>query len=251
MNSRYFATSYEQAKSNKIFIFPYAGGGASAFKNWQEEFTDTEILAAQYPGRENRIKEKPVDNLDLLVSEVFNDIKPLISDGIPYFLFGHSLGTKVVYELALLIQKGNLPYQPKGVIISAGKAPCYKEKNPIHELDTANFIREISRFSGTPKEILGTRSLMDIFMPMLRADFRMDETYHRKTAEKINCSVLALLGADDPELTLEELLTWREYTNGEFTYKSVEGAHMFIHTYRSMTINAIRDFVNGQKCNNT
>lgn len=251
MKSRYFAASCQQQKRNKIFIFPYAGGGASAFKNWQDEFDDTEILAAQYPGRENRIKEEPVDNLDLLVKEVFNDIKPLINDGIPYFLFGHSLGTKVAYELALLIQKSNLPYQPKGVIISAGKAPCFKEKNPIHELDTANFIREISRFSGTPKEILGTRSLMDVFMPMLRADFKMDETYQRETAEKINCPVLALMGTVDPELTLEELLTWREYTNKEFIYKSVEGAHMFINTYRAMAIDAIRDFINGQSCNNT
>ncbi|MHB8062633.1 MAG: thioesterase II family protein [Ruminiclostridium sp.] len=244
MKSQYFITSYEKAKRNKIFIFPYAGGGVSAFKNWQEEFVDTEVLVAQYPGRENRIKEKPIDNLEFLVREVFNDIKPLISDNIPYFLFGHSMGTKVVYELALLIQKSNLPFQPSGIIISAGKAPCYKENNPIHGLAIANFVNEISRFSGTPKEILGTRTLMDIFIPMLRADFKMDETYKRETAEKINCPILALMGTEDPELTLEELLTWREYTEGEFTYKSVEGAHMFINTYRAMAINAIGDFIN-------
>lgn len=116
MKNQYFTNSYEKTKKNKIFIFPYAGGGASAFKGWQEEFDYTEILAAQYPGREIRIKEKPIDNLEFLVREVFNDIKPLISDNIPYFLFGHSLGTKTVYELALLIQKSNLPFQPSGVI---------------------------------------------------------------------------------------------------------------------------------------
>lgn len=246
MNSKYFCTfgNNEEAKKTKVFVFPYAGGGASAFKDWQRQFAETEIVIVQYPGRENRIKDPPLDNLELLVTEVFHDIRALINDGTPYFLLGHSLGTKVAYELALLIQKNCLPWQPSGVILSAGKAPCCREDNPIHHLDDAGFIKGIGRFAGTPKEILENKALMGVFAPMLRADFKMSEIYHRDTVEKINCPILALMGTEDTELTLEELLLWREYTTAAFTYKSVQGAHLFINTNRTIVIDTIKNFVN-------
>lgn len=246
MNSKYFCTfgNIEEAKKTKVFIFPYAGGGASAFKDWQRQFADTEIVIVQYPGRENRIKDPPLDNLEMLVTEVFHDIRALINDGTPYFLLGHSLGTKVAYELALLIQNNSLPWQPSGVILSAGKAPCCREDNPIHHLAYADFIKGLERFSGTPKEILENKALMDIFAQMLRADFKMGETYHRSTMEKINCPVLALMGTEDAELTLEQLLLWREYTTADFTYKCVKGEHLFINTNRTAVVDIIRSFIN-------
>lgn len=243
MKSRYFTTDNKIFKKNKIFIFPYAGGGASAFRNWQKEFDNTEIIAAQYPGRETRVKDQLIDNMEVLVREVFEDIKKLISGDTPYFLFGHSLGTKVAYELALLIQKSPSLIQPSGLIISAGKAPCYKEVNPIHKLDNTNFAERVSKIEGTPKEILENKAWLEFFIPMLRADFKMDELYHREKAEKINCPILALMGTQDSELTLEELLMWREYTNGEFSYISVEGGHMFINTNQSRVISAISEFI--------
>lgn len=35
MSGKYF--EYKEGKKPKIFIFPFAGGGASAFKDWQKE----------------------------------------------------------------------------------------------------------------------------------------------------------------------------------------------------------------------
>jgi len=227
---------------NRIFILPFAGGGASAFSKWQKLFNSTEIIAAQYPGRETRIKEKPIENMDTLVSELFEDIKPIISDSIPYFLFGHSLGTKVAYELALRIQNSEY-YQPRGLIIAAGKAPCLKENNPIHQLNDNDFIREIGRFSVTPNSILQSKELMGVFLPMLRADFKLDETYHRSDVQKVNLPILALMGEDDPELTINELLMWRDFTSHEFTYKKAAGAHMFVITNQEDVAKIIREYI--------
>ena len=241
MSGKYF--EYKEGKKPKIFIFPFAGGGASAFKDWQKEFKNIEIQPAHYPGKEERIKESPIDNIDILTREIFYAIQPHISNGQPYYLFGHSLGTKVVYELALLLKESQYPYQPAGVIVSAGKAPCFREKKPIHYLNDSEFTKEVARFEGTPKIILENKNLLKFFMPMLRADFKMDETYKKNDVKKIDSPILALMGTEDPELTLQELLKWGEYTTGKFSYKYISGAHMFVNTNCKATIEAVKEFV--------
>lgn len=243
MSNQYFIRTFEGKAKSRLFLFPYAGGGASVFNQWQKFFVNTEVIAAQYPGRETRIKERPIENMGILVTELFDSIKPIISETVPYYLFGHSLGTKVVYELALLIQKSGLK-QPSGLIIAAGKAPCLKENNPIHQLEDNDFINEIGRFSATPTTILQSKELIGVFLPMLRADFKLDETYHRISVERVNVPILTLMGTNDPELTIDELRMWEDYTNCGFTCKSVTGAHMFIVSNQEAVINTLREFIN-------
>lgn len=236
MNGMYFASAYpsRREKRAQLFAFPYAGGGSVVFKKWQPLLSNIEVFPAQYPGRERRMAEPSINRFDILLDAVFLELKTIIKEDMSYFLFGHSLGTKIAYELALMTEKQALPI-PKGLILAAGKAPCFGETRPIHQLDEEAFIREIGRFSGTPKEILENRELMHVFLPMLRADFTIDETYKRDTVLPLNCPIMGLMGAEDAELTLDELLKWRDYTKTEFSYKVVEGGHMFVNTrYRDV-----------------
>lgn len=115
----------------KLIAFPYAGGGASVFRKWGQYFDNIKLYAAQYPGREDRITEEPIKKFDILLNKVYESLKFIICDEIPYYLFGHSLGTKLVYELTLKIMEDNLQ-EPEGIIVSAGKAPCFREENPIY-----------------------------------------------------------------------------------------------------------------------
>lgn len=226
----------------QIFLFPYAGGGASVFKKWQVYFDEIQLFAAQYPGREDRINEKPIDKFDLMIDYIYNSLSKIISDEVPYYLFGHSLGTKIVYELILKVNENRLPL-PKGIIISAGKAPCYKEEKPICNLDDEKFISQINRFSGTPQEVIENFDIMKIFLPMLRADFILDETYINNQIIKINVPILVLMGTKDIELTLDQLIKWKDYTTCDFSYRNIDGAHMFINTNKEAIIKEIKEFV--------
>lgn len=226
----------------RLFLFPYAGGGASVFKKWQMYFEDIEIFSAQYPGRESRISENPITDLDIILSNIYEIISQIISDGIPYYLFGHSLGTKIIYELTLKIKENNLPL-PKGIIVSAGKAPAYKEENPIYHLEEKEFISQISRFSGTPKEILENYDIMKIFLPMLRADFILDEKYVNPNVIKVDVPILGLMGTKDTELTVNQLIKWSEYTTCDFSCKYIDGAHMFVNTNMESVIKEIKQFI--------
>ena len=237
------------SENARIIMFPYAGGGASIFRKWKDFLENIRLYAVQYPGRENRMLEEPIKDFDILLNEVYKNLISIISDGIPYYLFGHSLGTKLVYELTLRIMNHNMK-KPSGIIISGGKAPCFKEENPIYHLDDIDFIKGINRYSGTPEEIIQNIEIMKIFLPMLRADFMIDETYQRKEIEKIDVPILGLMGTDDKELKIEELKKWEEYTTKDFQYRYVEGGHMFINTNTELVAKEISGFINENVENN-
>ncbi|MBS6720843.1 MAG: thioesterase [Peptoniphilus harei] len=232
-----------------LVIFPFAGGGVSAFRNWKYEFEDVRIFVAQYPGRENRFSEKAISDINILVETLFNDMKENFDFGKPYYLFGHSMGTKIVYEIALKIK--NSSYEnPRGIIISGGRAPVYKEPNPIYHLDDEGFIEGLRRYEGTPKEILDNKELISIFLPTLRADFVIDEDYQDTKHEKLESPILGLMGDKDQEMKLEELKKWQDYTTKEFVYKYIDGKHMFVNTSTDMVIREIKSYINENVKNN-
>lgn len=225
-----------------LVIFPFAGGGVSAFRKWKDEFEDIKLLVAQYPGRENRFSEKAISDINILVDSLFEDMKETFDFRKPYYLFGHSMGTKIVYELALRIKNSDY-INPRGIIISGGRAPLYKEPHPIYHLDDDGFIEGLRRYEGTPKEILDNKDLISIFLPTLRADFVIDEDYQDTKFEKLKSPILGLMGDKDQEMTLDELIKWQDYTTKEFTYRYIDGKHMFVYTSPESVIKEIKEFI--------
>lgn len=236
-----YLTNIKHTDNMRLFCFPYAGGGASVFRKWQNDFDGIEVYPVQYPGRENRIMENSISDMNVLVSNIYDELKEIIEE-CPFMMFGHSLGTKVVYELAIKIHKEKKIW-PKGIIVSAGKAPDLKEENPISHLEDEQFIKElVRRYSSIPPEIAANKELMNVFLPMLRADFIMDEKYTNTKKYKLGCPVMGLMGIYDPEMTLDELNRWKEFTEGKFYYKCIKGKHMFINDNRSEVVDLIKDF---------
>lgn len=234
------ATKY--TKKSTVFLFPYAGGGVSSFKNWGGYFKHSQLYYAQYPGRENRFCEKAIDDIFALVEGIFQSMRTFFNFSTPYYLFGYSMGTKVVYELAVKIREYGLR-EPEGLIVSAGRAPCLKEPNPIYNLDDDGFIDGLRRYESTPQEILDNRELMEIFLPTLRADFIIAEGYRDKRHKKIGSDILALMGKGEEEMRPEDVNLWAEYTTGSFNSRYIDGKHMFIKESEEDVIRYVREFV--------
>ena len=92
-------------------------------------------------------------------------------------------------------------------------------------------------------EILDNRDLIGIFLPMLRADFLIDEKYQDVKYEKIDSSIFGLMGIDDKEMILEELKKWRDYTTKEFSYEYIDGAHMYLYEKGESVAKKIKKFI--------
>lgn len=89
--------------SKRLIILPHAGGSASYFRQWANiADSDLEVVVVQYPGRENRMAEPLISNMDRLVSNLATGLKAILNK--PYILFGHSMGGGIAYELAMRIQ---------------------------------------------------------------------------------------------------------------------------------------------------
>ncbi len=221
----------------KLFCFPYAGGGASVFREWPDLLPESiEVCAIQYPGRENRINETPVSRFETMVDELYNALLPAID--IPYAFFGHSMGAKLAFEVAkrLSLRAGK---PPLCVFASGARAPHIPAHDPIHHCGDAEFVASLRRYEGTPGAVLHNEELMSVFLPMLRADFILDETYVSSEAETLSCPIYAFAGESDNIAPPEEVRQWGKFTRGLFQMDTLRGDHFFIKALQSEVVGSI------------
>ncbi|MED1665858.1 thioesterase II family protein [Brevibacillus laterosporus] len=225
----------------RLFCFPYAGGGASAYRGWTNALPDdVGVYPIQLPGRENRITEQALCEMEVLVEAISQAIYPYLDR--PFIFFGHSLGARVAFELTRTVRR-KWKLQPCRLIVSGSRAPHIPEPNPLHHLPDDEFINELRRFSGTPEAILQNRDLMNLFLPVLRADFTVDETYVYEEEAILKCPISAFGGTEDTEANREEIEVWADHTSSAFTLEMIEGDHFFLTTKKDLLLPSVAKIV--------
>ncbi|AHJ29010.1 Thioesterase [Nodularia spumigena CCY9414] len=226
----------------RLFCFPYAGGGASIFREWYKQLNrEIEICAVQLPGRENRLIETPFNHLKSLINALSQEILPNLNQ--PFAFFGHSMGGLISFELARYLQQKH-DLKPLHLFISGARAPHILEtKPPIHNLPQPEFIQELRRFNGTPAAILENREFMKLFSPTLRADFAVLETYIYTESAPLSCGITALGGWEDTEVTLEKLVAWKQHTIDNFSIEMLPGNHFFLHSHRVQLLELLSKYI--------
>ena len=219
----------------RLFCFPYAGGGAAIYRLWPQSLpSEVEACMAQLPGRGTRLREEPFTNLDALVAAVAEAIAPLLDK--PFALFGHSMGAMISFELARRLREQGQP-QPSHLFISGRRAPQLPNDDPIsYNLPDAELGQELLRLNGTPKEVLEHPELMELMLPLLRADFSVVETYDYRPGVPLDCPLTAFGGLRDAEVSREQLDAWREQTTGEFALRMLPGDHFFLSDAQAQTL---------------
>ena len=222
----------------RLFCFPYAGSGASVFRTWPDGLpSDVEVCPVQLPGRGTRLTERPFSRLAPLVQALAQALIPLLDK--PFAFFGHSLGALVSFELAREVrdQYGVLPVR---LFISALQAPQIPYRRPpIHTLSDREFLAELRLLNGTPAEVLEHQELMEIMLPVLRADFALYETYMYPPDSPLDCPISAFGGLQDRKVTQRDLEAWRDQTSRSFTLQMFPGDHFFLNTSQSLLLRAL------------
>jgi len=222
----------------RLFCFPYAGGGASLYRSWAEPLASVaEIWSVQLPGRENRLGEPLYRSLPALIGALTDALKDELTA--PYAFFGHSLGGLIAFELARSLRREGreLPLQ---LFVSGHLAPQVPQRHPpIHGLPYAQFVQELRRYRGTPEAVLANQELLELLVPVLRADFQLFETYVYQPDEPLDCPISAFGGLSDVEVSQEDLAAWRRQTRGLFTFRMLPGNHFFIQSARAQLLQAL------------
>jgi medium-chain acyl-[acyl-carrier-protein] hydrolase len=216
--------------SRRLLCCPYAGGGASLFRSWVEHLPpDVELLAIQYPGREERLLEPPFTSLIELTSALTQDIGPLLADK-PYAIFGHSLGALVAFEMTRE-QRRRGARLPTQLFLSGAPDPqddAFRRKGRHLWSDPA-FVEELRRIGGTPAELLNNSELMSLLLPTLKADFALVDTYEYVHDVLLNLPIQTFGGLQDHEIGAASLRAWSRETRAAFRLSMFAGDHFFLN----------------------
>jgi len=231
-STRNFDTWVSWSKLNphaslRLFCFPYAGGAALTFRTWSDSLPmSLEVCPVELPGRGKRITSAPFTRLQLLVQAIAIALLPYLDK--PFAFFGHSMGGLVSFELARLLRK-NYGISPVHLFVSACPAPQVPDPDPpIHALPEPEFLEKLRRLNGTPEAVLENAELMQMLLPVLRADFAVIETYAYTPESPLDCPITAFGGLQDREVRYDDLKVWQEQTNAAFSLHMLPGDHFFL-----------------------
>lgn len=221
----------------RLFCFPYSGGGATAFRGWAEAMPSVEVCAVQAPGRETRLREPAETRMAPLVEGIVAALRGHLDR--PFAFFGHSLGSLVAFETARALRRAGLP-APRHLFSSGCPAPqTHHVERPIHGLPDARLIEALRRYQGTPEEVMRNEELMNLLLPIVRADFTIYETYSMTEEAPLDLPITVLGGLEDEHTTREELEGWRAQTTRGFVLRMFPGGHFFVHTHRAPLLDTV------------
>ena len=237
---RYGASAHRLAR---VVAFPWCGAGASVYRRLATALSDRlDLVAVQLPGREDRYEERRLVRMDEVVENVIGDIIPLLDR--PLTLFGHSMGALVAYEVALAL-RDRLGHEPTALIVSGHGAPhCSEPSNHCwHDADDEAFIENLRALGGTPRAVLDDRSMLRAFIPTLRADYEIVETYRPSPRPALSCPLLVCAGGGDKEVSPATMHAWMRYTTGPCELHWFSGDHFYLSSQPQALVRRLEEWV--------
>ena len=213
----------------KLVCFPFSGGSSSIYLSWFKNIRENiEVYPVELAGRNKRFSEPLISSLEDTVKDLFHRLTGILQH--PYAFFGHSLGCLIIYEMMQMLANEKHPL-PIHVFLSGGVPPHYTKRDTnVHRLPDQEFLEEIVKMGGASTEFIKNKELQDIFLPIIRSDYKMFETHIPKPDKYVfPCDITVLAGTQDKLADTETAKKWSEYTVCRFEFVVFEGDHFFIN----------------------
>ncbi len=223
----------------RLFCFPYAGGGAAVYARWAELLpSGVELCRVQLPGRETRWREAPFTSLPQLVDTLAAEIHAHLDR--PFAFFGHSLGALISFELARQL-RSRFELLPTHLFVSGRWAPHLPNPDPpIYQQPDDDLILALrERYDSLPDTVINDPELRAIFLPLLRADVTLLDTYDYQADRPLDCPITAYGGRADKRVTRAALEAWRDHTTQAFQVRLFPGAHFYLQAERVQVLQAM------------
>jgi medium-chain acyl-[acyl-carrier-protein] hydrolase len=213
-----------------LVCFPYAGGGASIFRDWSAALPQLELVAVQPPGRETRFRETALDSARAIAAPVAEALAASFAK--PVALYGHSLGALVAFETARALEERWLR-QPEAVFVSGCRAPHLPSVTRTFDLPRESLVEHLRAIGGTAPQVLASNELLDLMLPMLRGDLAAAEAYTYTPGEPLSAPIVACCGREDILAPPSQALEWERHTCAGFSLHLFAGGHFFLDSSRS------------------
>ncbi|MDI6412737.1 thioesterase II family protein [Streptomyces albus] len=221
----------------RLVCFPHAGGSASYYHSVARTLAPhIEVLAVQYPGRQDRRHEPPVASLAELAAAVDDALGPWLDK--PYAFFGHSMGALLAFEVVRRLEDRG-ERGPHRLFASGRRAPSCPRTENIHLRSDQGIVAHLKRLRSTDPMLLEDEELLAMFLPALRADYKAVETYEGSRAD-VDCPVTVFSGESDPLTTRAEAEAWHAHTRREAEVLFYPGGHFFLDDHAAEVLEVIR-----------
>ncbi|HEX6355476.1 thioesterase II family protein [Actinophytocola sp.] len=221
--------------SPRVFCFPYAGGNPDMFSAWQSDLESDAVLVGM-PIRGGSIDEV----IDASTAAVRAATK---ADRRPVYLFGHSLGALIAFEVARRLD--DLP-ELRHLVASGLSAPSLLPSRRVRELARLRgreFAEALGFFGGLPPEILADEDVLELLLPGVIADFRLAAGYRYRPAPPLAVDVSLINGREDPHVGPAQLEGWQHECVKPPARHWVDGGHFYLDTRPAVVIELLRELV--------
>ncbi|WP_306819816.1 thioesterase II family protein [Streptomyces sp. CA-210063] len=222
----------------RLLCLPHAGGSASYYHPMAQALAPSvDVLAAQYPGRQDRYAEPPAESVGELVERIVEAVSG--DDDRPLAVFGHSMGAVVAYEVALKLEAADRA--PLRLFVSGRRAPSTdRDGRELHKASDADLLKAVRRLNGTDSQVFEDPELVQLVLPALRGDYKALETYEPRPGDRLACPVTVLTGDEDPVTPVADARAWTSHTDGPSELCVFPGGHFYLNDRPQEVVDVVR-----------
>jgi len=221
-------TEHEEAKVNLI-CFPHAGAGPGVYALWGRFLSnDLSFYPVHYPMREKRKLESLPDTIQELARTFVQDNEQLWVEK-PFAIYGHCMGSIIAYEVAKAV-KELYNVRPILVIVSSSLAPnCTIEQQIDETMNVKQIAKFFAELNYMDDSLIEDEMYANYFLPVLKADYLLQQKYVDVYFKKLDCPLLVLYGENDIQIDKNKLSDWKQFSSSEVLFESIEGGHFFVN----------------------
>ena len=212
-----------------LFCIPYAGGSVSVLNELASEFDGTTIKTIELPGKGIRANETPCESFGMAVKDCMKQFVSFPNYSMST-VFGYSMGGLLAFETVkrIFINYAKLPENL--VIAACDPPPSFPKKEKISDYEESKFCDYLLNTGGITKEVIENEDSREYFLPIIRNDFRVLESYRETPFYPLPMKLTIFFSTDEDNV--EE---WERYTKYGCKYYKFDGGHFFIHKqYKTM-----------------
>ncbi len=223
-----------------LFCLPFSGASAMFYSPWRRKLPEwVNVRPLELPGRGMRMNEPLQTDIVQLANRLADEISVELDK--PYAIFGHSLGALLSFELAHVLRARGLP-APLALFTSASAGPVRRDVSEYAIAKTdEQLIARLRKLKGTSENVIANDELMQLMLPILRADFLACGSFKYGEREPLSVPIHVFGGKQD-SVTVEELLDWQEETCTGFSLDMFEGHHFYLVDEQAQLLRHLRRY---------
>ena len=220
-----YATEVWHMRRTRLFCLPYAGGSSIFYRRLKDYLKpDVELCAIDLKGHGRRMGEVPNTRAEDVLDDVWEQMAGFGLDE-PFALLGYSLGSTIAYHEYFRLREAGL--RPRHLFFMANTAPYVPDVGiPSPDQPDDVFLEGMTALGGISRELLECQELIDIFLPIMRADVCVEEELSMSRPKAIDCDMSIIYSsADDASCQID---AWRACAGGRCDFSRFEGSHFFM-----------------------